>query len=526
MKSWLSESYFRRSKPACQVQDAVKLRVEEAMQKLTEENFILASRLLQHGMLLAVIMYACMGAPCFTVLCFGFYAAFMLIAKGYVHMTAARVKLYILFNYVTFVPVMFAGDIFAALGSRAVLDEIVMAYRFVLVVQCVDSNLHVPCQFAVSLCEVAFYLQTREWGEAAVPYIFGQAFTAAMTSTLSAVLEYYLRQRLVAQFRTSDAESITSGFRRMLRGVCDGEVLLNSNLSIQGSSHCLNRLLSTHEELHGRRFQDLLLQDEQEQRRFQDFITRSVSEDTPGCLRVSLSQTSATRIGVDLYHVALPHLYGSDEIYHLLAFKEDAVQPLPEVTHNLPEHLLPGSSNFLRSVSHGAGSKRRSAASAASEEIPGALWSSLRQISDIVLLIDPTTSQKEIRQAHLNFKRERRSNEEDIPSLRRLARPTDWESIRAAVSKYAHKAGQSSVDPKFLPPMWIRRLDKPNKYMLARQPKLYFSGTHGSTGNDRSKASRLWLALSGLSLAEKTHEAAPSELHSIGEHSEMSESDA
>ena len=26
---------------------------------------------------------------------------------------------------------------------------------FVLVVQCVDSNLHVPCQFAVSLCEVA-----------------------------------------------------------------------------------------------------------------------------------------------------------------------------------------------------------------------------------------------------------------------------------------------------------------------------------------------------------------------------------
>ena len=93
MKSWLSESYFRRLEPACQVQDAVKLRVEEAMQKLTEENFILASRLLQHGMLLAVIMYACMGAPCFTLLCFGFYAAFMLIAKGYVHMTAARVKL-------------------------------------------------------------------------------------------------------------------------------------------------------------------------------------------------------------------------------------------------------------------------------------------------------------------------------------------------------------------------------------------------------------------------------------------------
>ena len=41
-------------------------------------------------------MYTGMGAPGFAALCFAFYATFLLIAKGFIHMTAARVKMYLI----------------------------------------------------------------------------------------------------------------------------------------------------------------------------------------------------------------------------------------------------------------------------------------------------------------------------------------------------------------------------------------------------------------------------------------------
>ena len=40
---------------------------------------------------------------------------------------------------------------------------------------------------------------------------------------------------LQAVFDTADAESLVSSFRRMLRGVCDGEVLLDNKLGILAS---------------------------------------------------------------------------------------------------------------------------------------------------------------------------------------------------------------------------------------------------------------------------------------------------
>ena len=65
----------------------------------------------------------------------------------------------------------------------------------------------------------------------------------------------------------------------MLRGVCDGEVLLNGSLQVEGSSRCLSRLLSRKEQLEGKRFQDFLLKDDEEQRRFNEFISRPLRED-------------------------------------------------------------------------------------------------------------------------------------------------------------------------------------------------------------------------------------------------------
>lgn len=519
---WLSTNYLKKD-PTVQSEAPSKPRVEEAMQRLTEENFLIASHFLQHAMLLAVIMYVGMGSPAFAGLCFLFYATFLLIAKGYVRMTSRRVKIYLIVNYITFIPVMFAGDLFAAVGRKEVLDQITSAYRFVLVVLCVDSNLHIPSQVAVSLAQVAFYVWNRGWDEPAVPFVFGQAFTAAMTSTLSFVLEYYLRQRLEAQFKSADAESITSGFRQMLRGVCDGEVLLNGSLEINGSSRRLSCLLSTQEELEGRSFQSLLLQEEDEQRRFNEFISRpsGSSEGMPACLRVSLCNAAATRVGVDVYHVALPCLYGSEEVYHLLALKEDQPQAIPEAIQDTPRSLLPTGS--IRSVNRSASVPgevsrvpRHRRLSMFDSDIPALPLSCLPQLSDIVMLLDSSSPQKDIKQLHMNYSRSKngRSSADGMPSLRKLIRPTDWESVHASVTAYAAKCGRPSVSEKTLGPLCFRRPDGPHKFMVAKQARLYFSP------NKEGVSSRLWLSLSSFALLEKRTEATLSELQSIGEQSE------
>ena len=48
-----------------------------------------------------------------------------------------------------------------------------------------------------------------------------------------------MRSNIRARFDCSDAESLMFSFRRMLRGVCDGEVLLDSTFRIHSVSDCL-----------------------------------------------------------------------------------------------------------------------------------------------------------------------------------------------------------------------------------------------------------------------------------------------
>ena len=52
-----------------------------------------------------------------------------------------------------------------------------------------------------------------------------------------------LRGRIYAKLDTADAESLVSSFRRVLRGACDGEVLLDSQMNVaQESDWPRNRL--------------------------------------------------------------------------------------------------------------------------------------------------------------------------------------------------------------------------------------------------------------------------------------------
>eukprot|EP00913_Durusdinium_trenchii_P025032 g23497.t1 len=79
-----------------------------------------------------------------------------------------------------------------------------------------------------------------------------------------------LRGLIYARLDTADAESLLSSFRRVLRGVCDGDVLLDSQMNVAQESQCLRHLILTDVSLKGKSFEHLLVDDEQ-RTRFREF---------------------------------------------------------------------------------------------------------------------------------------------------------------------------------------------------------------------------------------------------------------
>ena len=75
----------------------------------------------------------------------------------------------------------------------------------------------------------------------------------------SLFIDSMLRGRISALFDTADAESLLSTFRRILRGVCEGEVLLDSQMNVAQESECLKHLILTDVTLKGRCFEQLLV---------------------------------------------------------------------------------------------------------------------------------------------------------------------------------------------------------------------------------------------------------------------------
>ena len=147
--------------------------------------------------------------------------------------------------------------------------------------------------------------------------------------------DFAVREWIAASFQSQDSDSLIAGFRRMLKGICDGELLLDGNFQICGTAPCLQRLLSSSEDFAGRSFPDLLADDDA-RKLLNDFLAPAAATSdadegaesgkrlpstegaAPRCLRVPLRAPSGQAISVDVFHVSLPStLYGESTSYHL-----------------------------------------------------------------------------------------------------------------------------------------------------------------------------------------------------------------
>ncbi|CAE7193223.1 klhl36 [Symbiodinium sp. CCMP2592] len=321
----LATRHFWKNRNVCNPHED---RMEKALRQLRESNYFLACRFLRHGNFVSLVTAPLVHGPdqqsCALIMTSYAisYAMNTCIAKRAVVLKTSGLRIIACFYYF----VMFAS---IWLPQSGVSERAFLLYQVMGAVCYVECAIHVPASLALVLGKFCHVFKVHGTDLNLTNFPFDHGAFAMLIIVISVVLERTLRDRVAAQFKNADAESMISGFRQMLRGVCDGEVLLDGGFRIQEGTSCLNRLLCSSECLDKTIFQDLLVQDSDELERFRKFISQPPKVDNSAaqlpaqCLRLSLQCAASQRVGVDAYHVALQHLFGCEGSYHLLAFKLD-----------------------------------------------------------------------------------------------------------------------------------------------------------------------------------------------------------
>ncbi|CAE7235422.1 unnamed protein product [Symbiodinium natans] len=503
------------------------------MDRIRVESSVVTTRLVQHlnvGCVIAVpFLYDSSDSVIFAFMllanCF-LYALHWSVATGRFRPSIAGLRGVWVLNYSLLVVGHWVGPQSHDVHSSAHI-KILEAAQIVGILVFVDRQTHMDGQLLLALTEVCRHIVNRGWERTELfATIHAQVVFSGLLIIAAIVFEITLRGRVAAQFQRADAETLVSSFRTLLRGICDAELLLNDRLKIEAGTG-LSRILLSEDEWEGATFQDLLSEDSEEQQRFQKFISKEDDDQqtapaTAPCLRVSFRTAQQQRVGVDLYHVQVPHLYGCADAYHLLALKIDPETIVPEaVPAQIPSVTL-GTMNST-------GRRPRSRASSmASSAVEGSMVRGLPHLSELMLVVD-AEQRHEVVQVHVQYKenqrqeagREGNAREVDaLPTLRQFVRPTEWQTVCSHVRQVVN-GGKSGNTEKFrLGKVWVRMMDDPRKYMQARESTLHFK--------DSGAAGQVWMHLrcfrsheerSGRS-ARSARSVGRSELGDVEEHPE------
>mmetsp|Transcript_7587 Transcript_7587/g.17437 ORF Transcript_7587/g.17437 Transcript_7587/m.17437 type:complete len:584 (-) Transcript_7587:41-1792(-) len=523
---WLQEFFAKRGSSGI-AKTFEQLRVEAALQTVSEDNFVLAMSFLQHTSVPFICGFVLMGDASYLLFPLPLYCSYILIAKKYVEVTPRRMRLLTTVAYCELGMMAWIGWSEKSYSGTAMIHGLTVMGRAGMVIVYQNSKFHVMPQVCLTLLEVACFMLFQE-ASLGIVFLLEQLSVLFLVLSVAILLGFHLSGRLAAERKTTDAQQMLLGFRRILHGICDADVLLGSSLTIL-QHRGLEQFVSSRE-VAGKPFQEMLVKDAEELRRFTDFIATSTptaadeSDKIPFCLRVSLEDSSNSRVGVDIFHVALPNLYGSKETYHLLALRQD-IEPLvvlqtqemgggmeDEMLDEIAPQPLPafgliGSTaaltrdNVLRRERRqhrppaSSAASVRSHASAASLQAGAFVLPTFPYIEEVKMVIDTNTPMHGLRQVHVKYSApspcaagEDVKPDFDMPTLRKFVRPTDWTNIEEMVQTYAMTAARQPAAAArcFDEGFYMRRFDHANKYMLA---------THAELSPHPSSRHKLWFHL-------------------------------
>ena len=448
--------------------EAKTSRMEEEMMKVRKGNFKLHSRLWSYCIVVtgSLFWHQAYEGPSFqtitwAIACLGSYIQHSMVANGWIELTPERLKFFTCILHVLLLILIICTATAANTFAFVAMQTILISARFLLIIGCLDPWVSIPFQLLYSMADTAGCLFMFEESRVYwAPLCCGQFWVLANSIACSLFMDVAFRGRICDLLNTADAESLVSSFRRVLRGVCDGEVLLDSSMMVAQESECLKNLILTDVSLVGRSFGHLIADGDRD--RFSDFIQSSTAASMPDskhiappfCSRVSFCGSTGLRVSADIYHVPVPGLFGAKEAHHLIAIKEDLEsRPLPEAEEgSLPSQLLwrqPGHTCY------GTDTASESSVQGTVDASPGC-----PDLEEMSLLVSVGTELQDVFEAHVRFERREEVGDapsalrSSMPSLRKLVKPTDWENIRSEVLWFAER----SIDDPTTPPKVMKKL--------------------------------------------------------------------
>lgn len=345
-----------------------------------------------------------------------------------------------------------------------------------------DVYTSIPLSFCFCASTILSYAARHGTTSISGEFLMLQGFELWCFMMVPGLIESTARKRIDLAMQSKMANLMVSGFRRMIKGLCDGDLLLDTNFCIRGSSACLQRMLGTTREFSGVVLMDLMV--EESKQRFIDFIDSSRDEDpgAPRCLRVAFKGHKVSEVSVDLFHVAMPDLHVPGNHHHIIALAED-VQPSP-----LPEAVPPAQDPPL--LTHkgapapveGDGISARGSATSCAEAVE-----SFQELIEMNLFLDPYQKDDafldDIREAHFKFERKTSLPRisRGMPTLKRYVHPSDWETVDAyveqVVSRIRTTPPKESGEPAECPaldlgPLLLRLPGETRAYLYARSVKV------------------------------------------------------
>ena len=296
-----------------------------------------------------------------------------------------------------------------------------------------------------------------------------------VSSRVAVLILYILLPTVVEKTATRfiqgllDAHLMVAGFRKMLKGISDGEFLTDSHFHIHGDARCLENLLALNGDLTGTSFLSHLW-DDKERSDFKQFVsTDKEAESAPGCLRIHLRSSKGHPIGLDACHVKVPDLFGEVQPYHLIALKEDPEQVNEDRSDahadSVPRQLLPSDPDHYAVTEE--------------ESDEGSLASScivdsMKELSEMTFLLDGTSEHFDMLEAHLRFNRVADDLTSGMPHLRKFARPADWQWLSNDLAQYIWTCfSESSMpEPVSVGPMFFRMPYETTRYLHAKYAEL------------------------------------------------------
>ncbi|CAE7519170.1 unnamed protein product [Symbiodinium natans] len=348
-----------------------------------------------------------------------------------------------------------------------------------------NARMWIPSAVLLCMSDLAMFMHKFGRVEISMLLCSSHVTQLVVCCVILAAVELGVCTHLQSEMDKDDDKTLMAGFQKILKGLCEGSLILDSRCLVRGSPSCLQRLLSTKKNFEDVSFISLIACPESKEQ-FGTLVRTGASSqanDTeaslPACLRVVLSE-GGQEVPVDIFHAALPGLFGADEPHHILAFVEDtAGREAAQAMHGFPEWQ----SNVRRSLNRrpvpsasSSSSQSRSEAASTAGARSNEVLEVMQELAEATFLIDPGSASMDLLEAHLRFNRGHHLRQP--PSLRMLSKINQWDTLQSLLRTYAlsvHQGGQGVPDlplPIALPAMQVRVPGAPRKLLKAKHVRL------------------------------------------------------